>query len=82
MVGNIISALKMKRNALHLHNLYMEEPELVASLNYREHILSLHLLNGHYSSIHLSAHSIICIFLNQLLSIECVLNTIVGIQFS
>ena len=82
MVGNIISALKMKRNALHLHNLYMEEPELVPSLNSREHILSLHLLNGHYSSIHLSAHSIICIFLNQLLSIECVLNTIVGIQFS
>ena len=72
----------MKRNALHLHNLYMEEPELVPSLNSREHILSLHLLNGHYSSIHLSAHSIICIFLNQLLSIECVLNTIVGIQFS
>ena len=65
-----------------LHNLYMEEPELVPSLNSREHILSLHLLNGHYSSIHLSAHSIICIFLNQLLSIECVLNTIVGIQFS
>ena len=72
----------MKRNALHLHNLCVEEPGLVPSLNSREHILSLHLLNGHYSSIHLFVHSIICIFLNQLLSTEFVLNTMVGIQFS
>ena len=82
MVGNIISALKMKINALHLHNLYIEEPGLAPSLNSREHILSLYLLNGHYSSIHLSAHSIICKFLNHLLSTECVINTMVGIQFS